>query len=268
MSCVLVRRESTRPVVHVTLNKPSVHNAFDAALIVELTAAFADLSSDPEKDRIIVLSGAGRSFCAGADLQWMQACCDYTEAENAADAQKLMRLFKTINETPRFVIGRIQGAAIGGGAGLSACCDVVVAHERAVFAFSEVLLGIIPAVISPFVLSKIGASQARRYFLSGERFAAARAQTMGLVHEVAPGVPGDTAALDALVEKQIAVGLKAGPRAVGAAKSLIAEVAGKNVDDRLFEYTTTTIAALRVGEEAQAGFQAFLDKTPAPWTFP
>lgn len=257
-----VHRHVDLPLVTITLNRPASRNAFDAALIDELHAAVVGLEEDV---RVLVLTGAGSSFCAGADLRYMRASRTWSAAENTADAQRLMRLFRALNEAPCVVIGRINGAAIGGGAGLVACCDVVVAHERATFGFAEVRLGIVPAVISPFVLAKIGAPQARRYFLTGERFSAQRARDIGLVHEVALGEKGENAGLDLLVQGMVDEALWAAPGAVAVAKTLIREVADSPCDTPLLHRMAATIAELRSGEEAQQGFAAFLERRPPPW---
>lgn len=247
-------------VVRVTLNRPEVHNAFNPALIRELRAAFEQIVTlERSQARVVVLAGEGRSFCAGADVNWMRESLGYTEEENVSDALRMARMFNTINTCPVPVVGRVQGAALGGGVGLAAVCDVVVASEGAVFGLSEVKLGITPAVISPYVLDKIGRSNARALFLTGERFDASRALQVGLVHKV---VPPD--ALDAEVEKIVAEVLGSGPTGVQRAKELIAIVPDLPPNEAM-QLTAETIANLRVSPEGQEGLQAFLEKRKPEW---
>jgi methylglutaconyl-CoA hydratase len=242
-----VRIERDGPVLRVTLARPERRNAFDAELIAELTAAL-DGAGDA---RAVLLAGEGPSFCAGADLEWMRASAGLTYEENVEDARRLLRLLEAIDGCPAPVVARIQGHALGGGAGLVACADVAVAAEDAVFAFSEVKLGLIPSVISPFVLAKIGPSAARRYFLTGERFDAATALRIGLVHDV-------VADLDGAVERVLAERLGAGPEAVRAAKLLVRDrPAGIE--------TARRIAGQRASAEGQEGLRAFLEKRPPRW---
>src|SRR5256885_4390147 len=227
--------------------RPERRNAFDAAVIAELATAFADVGDA----RAVVLSGDGPSFSAGADVEWMRSSVDLSYDENVADALRLRAMLDAIDSCPAPVVGRVQGHALGGGCGLVACCDIVVAEPTAQFAFSEVKLGIVPAVISPFALAKIGSSAARRYFVTGERFDAATALRIGLVHEV-------TAELDAAVESVVAELLSAGPHAARWAKRLVRErPAGPE--------TARWIAERRASEEGQEGLQAFLEKRPATW---
>jgi len=233
-------------VLRVTLARPERRNAFDAALIAELTEAFADVGDA----RAVVLAGEGQSFCAGADVDWQRSAVDLSYEENIEDALRLYRMCETIDQCPAPVIARVHGYALGGGSGLVACADVAIAASDAVFGFSEVKLGIIPAVISPFVLPKIGA-HARRYFLTGERFDAAVALRIGLIEEIADD-------LDAAVERVLSELLTAGPEAVREAKRLIRErPAG--------EETAQIAAGLRAGEEGQEGLRAFLDRREAGW---
>ncbi|MFL5734024.1 MAG: enoyl-CoA hydratase-related protein [Chloroflexia bacterium] len=246
------------PVAIVTLNRPEVHNAFNAELIEELRQAFEYLAEE-SSTRVVVLAGEGRSFCAGADVNWMRASLDLSEAENVADALRMARMFDTINRCPRPVIGRVHGAALGGGVGLAAVCDVVVAADGAVFGLSEVKLGIAPAVISPYVLAKIGRSHARALFLTGERFGADRAQRIGLVHHV---VTAD--GLDAEVERICGEVLTAAPHAISRAKTLIERVPDLGHDEAM-QYTAETIAALRTGTEGQDGLRAFLERRKPGW---
>jgi len=227
-------------VLRVTLARPERRNAFDAALITELTEAFADIGDA----RAVVLAGEGQSFCAGADVDWQRSAIDLSYEENVADALRLYRMCETIDHCPAPVIARVHGYALGGGSGLAACADVVIAAPDAVFGFSEVKLGIIPAVISPFVLPKIGA-HARRYFLTGERFDAATALRIGLIEEIADD-------LDGAVDRVLAELLTAGPEAVREAKRLIREPPAG-------EETAQIAARLRAGEEGQEGLRAFLE---------
>lgn len=252
--------ECTRkgPVTHVRLNRPEVRNAFNAELIAALRAAFDDLGRD-EAVRAIVLSGEGKVFCGGADVNWMRASLDLSLDENVEDAREMSEMFRAIDRCPKPVIARIHGAALGGGAGLAAVCDVVVAGSETIFGFTEVKLGIIPAVISPFVLAKIGVSHARALFLTGERFDAKRAQTIGLVHEV---VVADT--LDVCIERITNEILAAGPAAAAAAKALIARVRFAGYDESR-DLTARAIALQRTSPEGQEGLRAFLERRAAGW---
>jgi methylglutaconyl-CoA hydratase len=211
--------------------------------------------------RVVVLTGAGRSFSAGADLNWMGRTASYSEAENLADARALARLMQTLNELPKPTVARVNGAALGGGTGLVACCDIAIASERAVFGTTEVRLGLIPAVIGPYVLAAVGARHARRLMLTGERISAAEALRLGLVHEVvAPE------ALDAAVERVAAELLKGGPAALAAAKRLIGDLAGRPLVPDLIDDTARRIAALRAAPEAREGIGAFLAKRAPGWS--
>ena len=246
------------PVVTVSLNRPQVRNAFNEDLIAELTAwATSPLSSDV---RVAVLRGEGTHFCAGADLTWMSKMVSYSHAENVRDAKAMAAMFQALDTLPIPLIGRIHGAALGGGAGLAAVCDIVVASDTAQFGFTEAKLGILPAVISPFTVAKIGPSAARELFLTGARFGAARAREIGLVHAVCP-----EAAMDTTIDGYVRELLTSAPGAVSAAKALIAQVAGRTAPD-VADLTAETIARHRVGAEGQSGMRAFLDKRPAPWT--
>ncbi len=240
-------------VLRVTLNRPEVRNAFNPAMIAELTAVFSGVEPDGAV-RAVVLDGAGKSFCAGADLTWMSEMAAYTREENVADALRLAAMLEAVQGCPAPVIARVHGAALGGGAGLVSACDVVVAADDAAFGFTEARLGIAPAVIVPFVLPKIGPGHARALFVTGERFDAARAERIGLVHRVvAPP------ALDAAVEETLAAVLACGPRAVRACKELIDRVPGLSRAEAR-AYTAETIAALRAAPEGQEGMRAFLEK--------
>ena len=247
------------PVVRVTLDRPDVRNAFNEQLIAELTA-WAESVKPSAAERVAVLAGAGRMFCAGADVNWMAKTIGYSHDENVRDARALARMFAALNTVPMPLIGRIHGAALGGGAGLAAICDIVVAAEDAIFGFTEVKLGILPAVISPFAIAKIGQSAARELFLTGARFSAARAREIGLVHAVV-----EESALDRTIAKYVNDLLTAGPQAVAAAKRLIAAVINRAPDD-VQDLTAETIARQRVSPEGQEGLRAFLDKRTPSWT--
>ena len=257
--------QSDGPVVRVTLNRPEVRNAFNEELIAELTAWADSVTAtgpfDPAhgRPRVAVLSGAGKVFCAGADLTWMSKMVGYTREENVRDARAMARMFDALDRLPIPLVGRIHGAALGGGAGLAAVCDIVVAAEDAAFAFTEVKLGILPAVISPFVLAKIGRSAARELFLTGARFAAARAREIGLVHAVT-----DEQELDRVIAKYVNDLMTSAPEAVAAAKTLIAEVSTRAAAGAT-EYSIDAIADRRVSPEGQEGMTAFLAKRPPSW---
>jgi methylglutaconyl-CoA hydratase len=246
-------------VATIWMNRPEVHNAFNAQLIADLTAACRALDAD-DSVRVVVLAGRGKSFSAGADLNWMKAAGEASEAENFADAMKLAGMLRTLAEMTKPTIARVHGAALGGGMGLASACDICVAGERAVFATSEVKFGIIPAAISPYVIRAIGERQACRYFQTAERIGAARAAELGLAHEA---VPAD--ALDARVAEVVDALLQGGPRSQAAAKALIRAVANRPVDDAVVEDTARRIAGLRATPEAKEGLAAFLEKRPAAW---
>jgi methylglutaconyl-CoA hydratase len=243
-----LKLERDDDVLRVTLARPETRNAFDAALIAELAEAFVDIG----KARAVVLAGEGPSFCAGADVDWMRASVALDYDANVADANALRGMLDAINRCPAPVVARVQGHALGGGAGLVACSDIAVADESAVFAFSEVKLGIIPAVISPYALAKIGPSAARRYFVTGERFDASTALRIGLVHEVA-------ADLDEAVESVLAELRSAGPRAARHAKRLV-------LDAPDGPETARRIAERRTSDEGQEGLGAFLERRSPKWS--
>ena len=244
-------------VVYVTLDRPMVRNAFNEELIAELTA-WAE-SVPPEGARVAVLSGEGKTFCAGADLTWMSKMVNYSHDDNVRDADALARMFQAMNTLALPLIGRVHGAALGGGAGLAAVCDIVVAADDAVFGFTEAKLGIIPAVISPFAIAKIGESAARELFLTGARFSARRARRIGLVHAVA--AEND---LDAVIDAYVRELLTSAPGAIAGAKALIAEVSGRKPPD-VASTTARAIAARRVSAEGQEGMRAFLEKRRPGW---
>ena len=241
-------------VLTVTLNRPDVHNAFNDELIGEAIELFSTVGANI---RAVILRGSGSNFCAGADLNWMSRMVSYTREENIRDSSKLAKMYAVINECPAPVVGRIGGAAIGGGVGLVAVCDIVIASRDSKFGLSEVKLGILPAVISPYVISKIGPSHARALFLTGERFDAERALRIGLVHRIADD-------LDAAVAETIAALRSSGPEAVRECKKLIAHVASHELADAV-PYTIEAIATRRVSQEGQQGMRAFLEKKKAPW---
>lgn len=251
-----VRRDAA--VEHLTLNRPDVRNAFNDEVVAELAAWADGLARDPGV-RVVVLAGAGKVFSAGADAAWMARMGAASHADNEADASATAAMFRAINALPVVVVGRIHGAALGGGSGLAAVCDIVVAEDRAIFGFTETKLGILPAMISPFVLPKIGVSAARELFLTGARFDAAKAKAIGLVHAV---VPADQ--LDATVAAFVAEALSAAPTAVAAAKGLIPQVWGRRPED-VATLTAQAIAAQRVSADGQEGLRAFLEKRPPSW---
>ena len=244
-----LRIERDGGILRITLAKPERRNAFDAALIAELHDAFSDVGDA----RVVVLAGDGPSFCAGADVEWQRASIDLGFEENVDDALRLYRMMAAVDACPAPLVARVQGFALGGGSGLVACADIVVAAPDATFGFTEVRLGIIPAVISPFVLAKIGAGSARRFFVTGERFDAPTALRIGLVHEV-------TDELDATVERLVDAILQSGPEATRAAKRLARE---RPSDGREL---ARIAAGLRAGAEGQEGLRAFLDKRKPGWS--
>ena len=250
------RREGA--VEYLTLNRPDVRNAFNEDVIGQLTEWAARAAADPTL-RVVVLAGAGKVFSAGADAEWMARMATYGERENLEDAQRAAAMFRAINALPCAVVGRVHGAALGGGSGLCAVCDIVVAAETAVFGFTETKLGILPAMISPFVLPKIGVSAARELFLTGMRFSAQRARDIGLVHRV---VPEDT--LDAAVADYVRELLSAAPTGIAAAKQLIPQVWGQR-PETVADLTAATIARQRVSPEGQEGLRAFLGKRAPGW---
>jgi methylglutaconyl-CoA hydratase len=243
----------------VTLTRPAVRNAFNAELIARLRDAFTELAADPAV-RVVVLAGEGKTFCGGADVNWMRGSLELSEAENVRDAEAMSDMYRAINDCPKPVIAQVHGGALGGGAGLCAVADAVVAAEETVFGFTETKLGIIPAVISPFVLAKIGVSHARRLFLTGERFGAERAQAIGLVHEVV-----HLDALDGTVDAICDEIDSAGPGAVAAAKALIRNVSAASYEDSR-GLTARAIAKQRTTPEGQEGLRAFLERRAASWT--
>ncbi len=243
----------------LALNRPELHNAFDEHLIDSLTRVLSDIADD-DRVRVVCLKGNGKSFSAGADLNWMRRMADYGREDNLRDARALAEMLRALNALPRTTIALIQGAAMGGGVGLASCCDIVVAADDTRFSLSEVRLGLIPSVISPYVLAAIGQRQGRRLMQSGERFDAAMAHHIGLVHEV---VAADQ--LEQRGQTIINELLKCGPNAQRAAKELVFNVAGKPVEDDIVDYTSNRIADIRASEEGRDGVSAFLQKRKPGW---
>ena len=248
---------NTHGVARVTLNRPDVHNALNDLVIQELYDAF-DMLGRHRDVRVITLTGSGKSFSAGADLTWMQRAAAQSEAENRADAVRLAQMFDKLNTCPKPLVGLVNGAALGGGIGLVACCDIVVAATGAAFGLTEVRLGLTPATISPYVIARIGAGQARRFMLTAERFDAATAKAIGLVHEVADDIEAAAKPiLDALLAN--------GPAAMADCKRLIRDVTGHDLTPELRDMTAARIAARRASDEAREGMAAFLDKRKPNW---
>jgi methylglutaconyl-CoA hydratase len=253
---VLVAKEGK--VLHLTMNRPQVHNAFNAAMIQELTLAFDKAKTDT-KVRLVVLTGTGESFCAGADLNWMREIIRYSYEQNLRESRELAELMHSIYTLPKPTIARINGAVIGGGTGLFSACDIVIASDRAKFGLSEVKIGLIPAAIGPYVIRRIGESAARELFLTGERFDAHRALEIGLVNKVVPHE-----ALDDKVEEVVRLLLSSGPEALAKCKELLQRVPAMNLDEAK-GYTAEMIAGLRVSPEGQEGMAAFLEKRKPKW---
>ena len=249
-------------VARVYLNRPEVRNAFNDGVVAELTQAFATLGTDPAL-RAIVLGGHGKAFCAGADLSWMRRMADYSWEQNRADAEALAAMLWAGYTCPLPLVGRIHGDCYAGGVGLAALCDVLVAAEGVQFCLSEARLGLLPATIGPYVVKALGEQASRRYFITAERFDAARAQALGFVHEVVP-----PAALDAKVDEIVALLVANGPAAVKACKRLVQDVAGRAVSAELRADTARRIADIRASDEGREGVLAFLDKREPTWRNP
>jgi methylglutaconyl-CoA hydratase len=243
----------------VALNRPELHNAFNEMLVAELTAVLQSLDADASV-RAVVLTGHGKSFCAGADLNWMKKMAGYGAAENLADAQALALMLRTLNGLSKPTVACVRGAAFGGGVGLIACCDIAVAAHDAIFSLSEAKLGLIPATISPYVIEAIGARQARRYFLTAERFTAAEAFRIGLVHDIVPEPE-----LDDRINEMLGDLLVAGPVAQLECKALIRGVAHRPIDTDVIAGTAKHIAAVRASPEGKEGVAAFLGKRSPKW---
>jgi methylglutaconyl-CoA hydratase len=246
-------------VARITLSRPEVRNAFNDAVIAELTEAFQSLGQRDDV-RAIMLAAEGPAFCAGADLNWMRRMADYTRAENLADAAKLAEMLRVMYECPKPTVVRVQGDVFAGGVGLVATCDIAVSVDTATYCLSEVKLGLIPATISPYVIRAMGARAAHRYFLTAERFSATEAHRIGLVHEV---VGAD--ALDAKVEELLKALTSASPNAVRACKRLVQDVAGREITADLIQHTVVGIADIRASEEGREGVQSFLNKRKPSW---
>ena len=254
--------ELIRPSAHVAevwLNRPDVRNAFNDEVIAELTAAFAQLALDAQV-RVVVLSGRGKAFCAGADLNWMRAMADYSWEQNREDAQRLADMLWTLDQCPVPGVGRVQGDCYAGGMGLAAICDVLVASRNVTFCLSEARLGLLPATISPYVVRAMGPQAARRYFVTAERFSAAQAHAMGLVHELC-----EPEALDAKVAEIVATLVANGPAAVKACKQLVRDIAGQELTEALRAETARRIADIRASSQGKEGVQSFLGKRSPNW---
>ena len=248
-----------RGVARVTMNNPSKHNAFDDSIIAELSNAFSALDADPQV-RVVVLAAQGKSFSAGADLDWMKRMASYSKEQNLNDARALAEMLKSLNFMNKPTIARVQGAAMGGAVGLVSCCDMAAGSLRASFSLSEVKIGLVPATISPYVIAAIGQRAARRYFTTAERFDANEALKLGLLSTVV-----EENQLDSEVERLVTALLDNSPQAVGIAKQLVFDLADREVADELIESTSECIASIRVSEEGQEGLTAFLQKRPPAW---
>lgn len=246
-------------IARITLTQPETRNAFGDELIADMTTAFRELAHRPEL-RAVLLAAQGPAFCAGANLHWMRRMADYTPGQNRADAARLAEMLRLIHECPLPTLARVQGDAYAGGVGLLAACDMAVAVDSAVFCLSEVKLGLIPATISPYVIRAMGVRAAQRYFLTAERFDAAEALRIGLVHAVV-----DADALDAQVDAMLAALSSASPNALRACKKLLLDVAGRAIDAELIAATVEAIAQIRASSEAKEGVQAFLHKRKPAW---
>ncbi|MEO8344838.1 MAG: enoyl-CoA hydratase/isomerase family protein [Betaproteobacteria bacterium] len=259
LACETLDVDLRNDVALVALNRPDLHNAFNETLIAELTVVLRTLEAEPAV-RAVVLTGHGKSFCAGADLNWMKKMAGFGPAENLADAQALALMLRTLYGLSKPTVACVRGAAFGGGVGLVACCDIAVAAHDAIFSLSEAKLGLIPATISPYVIEAIGARQARRYFLTAERFTASEAFRIGLVHDIVPE-PG----LDVRINELLGALLTAGPMAQLECKALIRGVAHRPITPEVINGTAEHIAAVRTSPEGVEGVAAFLGKRPASW---
>src|SRR3989454_4146237 len=255
----MLKIDIDKNVAFVRLDRPEVHNAFNDALVQQITDTFIELGRN-DHVRVIILGGNGKSFCAGADLNWMKRMVQYSHEENIEDARRLAGMYLAIAKCPKPVIARVHGAALGGGAGLVAACDIGIAVESVQFGFTEVKLGILPAIIAPFVIARVGPGRAREFFITGERFLAPVALNIGLIQHVA----AHELALDALIDSKIAQVLTSAPGAIAAAKELIFGVAARNLESSL-EFAADAIAQARTTPEGQAGMQAFLERQRPPW---
>lgn len=246
-------------ITRVHLNRPEVHNAFNEIMIAELTEFFSRISQD-DAARVVVLTGSGESFCAGADLNWMKKMINFSYQQNLDDSLKLAELFYLMYSLPKPIIARVNGAAIGGGTGLVAVCDIAIAAEKARFSLSEVKLGLVPACISPYVIRKVGEGRCREFFLTGERLTAKRALELGLVNQVVP-----LEKLDKAVEEKVKQLISSGPKAIAMCKELLKNVPGMSFDEAK-TYTADMIASMRIGDEGQEGMNAFLEKRKPKWS--
>lgn len=246
------------PIARLILNRPEVHNAFNSVMIRELTLALREIKSRSDL-RVLILTGEGKSFCAGADLNWMREIINYSFEENLRESRELAELMAQLNQLPLPTIARINGATIGGGNGFHAACDIAIASEEAIFSLSEVKIGLIPAVISPYVIRRVGESRARQYFLTGERISAKKAEEIGLVHKSVPA-----AGLDEAVDETVKLLLTSGPAAIRRSKELIQRVPLMSIEEAK-EYTAKVIAELRISPEGQEGMAAFLEKRKPRW---
>lgn len=255
----VITQIDSRGVAQVILNNPDKHNAFDDQMIIELTNAFNALAANANV-RIMLLKSEGKSFSAGADLEWMKRMASYSYQQNLNDAHALAAMLKALHQMPIPTIARVQGAAFGGAVGLISCCDIAVASSKASFALSEVKIGLVPSTISPYVIAAIGERHAKRYFMTAERFDTNTALQISLVHEAV-----EEQFLDDKVEQLITAILSNGPEAVVAAKQLVFAVSGKAIDSSLIEHTCEVIAGIRVSAQGQEGLSAFLDKRKPHW---
>ena len=255
----VITQIDSRGVAQVTLNNPDKHNAFDDQMIIQLTEAFHTVAANPDV-RIMLLKSEGKSFSAGADLEWMKRMASYSYQQNLNDARALAAMLKALHQMPIPTIARVQGAAFGGAIGLISCCDIALASSNASFALSEVKIGLVPSTISPYVIAAIGERHAKRYFMTAERFDANTALQISLVHEAV-----EEQFLDDKVEQLITAILSNGPEAVVAAKQLVFAVSGKAIDSSLIEHTCEVIAGIRVSAQGQEGLSAFLDKRKPHW---
>ena len=246
-------------IAKINLARPEVHNAFNEVMIAELTHVFSRISQD-DSARVVVLTGNGESFCAGADLNWMKKMINFSYQQNLEDSLKLAELFYLMYSLPKPIIARINGTAIGGGTGLVAVCDIAIAAEKARFSLSEVKLGLVPACISPYVIRKVGEGRCREFFLTGERLTANRALELGLVNQVVP-----LEGLDQAVEEKVKQLISSGPKAIAMCKELLKNVPGMSFDEAK-TYTADMIASMRIGDEGQEGMNAFLEKRKPKWT--
>ena len=264
MKTLKLEHSSQHPgVLNITLNRPDIRNAFNEAMIEEFTQIFSQEVKKPEV-KIVTLQGAGPVFSAGGDLNWMRRSIDLSVDQNLVETRKLSQMFALMNECPKPLIGFIHGAAIGGGVGLTSVCDMVVASSETQFSLSEVRLGIVPACIGPFVTAKIGASHARSLFISAERFSAARAHEIGLIHEVV----ADSVGLEAARDRILGNMLQCGPQAMSVAKQLVLDLTWPERREKIsdcLEYVSRVLAELRVTPEGQEGLKAFLEKRKPGW---